>query len=117
MRYAYASFRQNLCYIYTAYFDICTSLFYQFLVAFNTKYFKQICQVYLLTPLKKCRYISGIWLAVNETRMSIKEKEADVNEMEVQNNDLSIRINMENLCLREDFLRGDHVSRHDPNAI
>ena len=52
MSYAYASFRQNLRYIYTVYFDICTTLFQQILVVFNTKHFKQIRQVYLLK--KRC---------------------------------------------------------------
>ena len=58
-------------------------LYFRFLVVFNTKYFKQIRQVYLLSPLKKGCYISSIWLAVNETRMSIKEKGVDVDDMEV----------------------------------
>ena len=57
MRCTYVNFRQNLSYIYTVYFDICTTLFQQFLM-FNTKYFKQICEVYLLTPLKMHFYIN-----------------------------------------------------------
>ena len=56
MRYAYLSFRQNLRYVYTVYFDICTTLFQQVLVVFNRKQFKQIRQVHLLAPLKKRCY-------------------------------------------------------------
>ena len=83
---------------------------------FNTKYLKQIRRLYFLTPLKKRCYVSNIWLAVNKTRMSIKEKGVDVNYMEVPNEDLSLRINMENLSLRDDFHSGDHVSRHRPDT-
>ena len=81
----------------------------------NTKYFKQIHQVYLLTPLKKRCYISSICLAVNEARMSVKGKGVDLDNMEVPNEGL--RINMTNLILRDDFQCGDHVSRHHPDPI
>ena len=84
---------------------------------FSTKYFKQICQVYLLTSLKKCCCISSIWLAVNERRMSVKGKGLDVFDMEVPNEDLSLRINMVNVSLRDDFQSGDHVSRHHPDLM
>ena len=104
-------------YIYTVYFDICPTLFQQFPVVFSTKYFKQIRQVYLLTHLKKRCYISSIWLAFNETRMSIKGKGVDVNDMETPNKDLSLRINMVNLSFRGDFQSGDHVSRHHPDPM
>ena len=49
--------------------------------------------------------------------MSIKGKGADVNNMEVPNKNLILRINMENLCLRNDFLSGNHVSRHHPDPM
>ena len=104
-------------YIYTVYFDICRTLFQQFLVVFNTKYFKQIRQVYLLTHLKKRCYINGIWLAFNEIGMSSKGKGIDVNNMKIPNEDLSLRINMANLSLRDDFQSGDHVSRHHPDPM
>ena len=44
--------------------------------------------------------------------MSIKGKGVEVNEMEVPNEDLNLRINVTNLSLRDDFQHGDHVSRH-----
>ena len=44
--------------------------------------------------------------------MSIKGKGVDVNNMEVPNFDLSLRISMTNLSLRDDFQSRDHVSRH-----
>ena len=84
---------------------------------FNTKYFEQIGQVYLLTPLKRRCYISSIWLPVSETRISIKGKRVDVNDMEVPNEDLSLTINMGNLNLRDDFQSGDHVSRHHSDPM
>ena len=83
----------------------------------NTKCFQQICQKYLLTPVKKRCCINSIWLAVNERRMSIKEKGVDVEDMEVPNEDLSLRLNMANLSLRDDFQSGDHVSRHHPGPM
>ena len=49
--------------------------------------------------------------------MSIKGKGVDVNDMEVPNEDLSLRINMTNLSFRDDFQRGDHVSRHHPDPM
>ena len=61
------------------------------------------CKLYWLTPLKKRCYISSIWLAVNETRMSVKGKEVDVINMEVPIEDPSLRISMANLSLRDDF--------------
>ena len=75
---------------------------------FNTKYFKLICQVCLLTPLKKCCYISSTWLAVNEARMSIKGKGVDVNNMEVPNEDLSLRISkFEEMIFKVDIMSAD----------
>ena len=110
--YACVSCRQNL------------HIFIQFVLIFVVLYFSnfllcsiQICQVYLLTHLKKRCYISSIWLAFNETRMSIKGKGVDVNDMEIPNEDLSLRINMANLSLRDDFQSGDHVSRHHPDPM
>ena len=47
--------------------------------------------------------------------MSIKEKGVDVNDMEVSNEDPSLRISIANLSLRDDFQSGDHVSRHHPD--
>ena len=111
-------------YIYIVYFDICTALFQQFLVVLKKKCFKQLRQVYLLTALKKHCYISilhwyanHIRLAVNETRMSIKGKGVDVNDMEVPNKGPSLRISMANLSLRDDFQNGDHFSRHHPDLM
>ena len=49
--------------------------------------------------------------------MSIKGKGVEVNEMEVPNEDLNLRINMTNLSLRDDFQHGDHVSRHHPDPM
>ena len=49
--------------------------------------------------------------------MSIKGKGVDINDMEVPNEDLSLRINMTDLSLRDDFQRGDHVSRHHPDPM
>ena len=49
--------------------------------------------------------------------MSIKGKGVEVNEMEVPNEDLNLRINMTNLSLRDDFQHGDHVSRHHPDPV
>ena len=72
---------------------------------------------YLLTPLKKSYFISNTWLPVNEIRMSIKGKGVDVNNMEEPNEDLSLRINMANLSLRDDFQKGHHVSRHHPDPM
>ena len=68
--------------------------------------------MYLLTYLKRHCYISSIWLAFNETGVSIKGKGVDVNDMEIPNEDLSLRINMVN-----DFQSGDHVSRHHPDPM
>ena len=75
------------------------------------------CKLYWLTPLKKRCYISSIWLAVNETRMSIKGNGVAVNNMEVPNEDPTLRISMTNLSLRDDFQSGDHVSRHHPDPM
>ena len=47
--------------------------------------------------------------------MSIKGKGVDVNDMEVPNEDPGLRISIANLSLRDDFQRGDHVSRHHPD--
>ena len=71
----------------------------------------------MLTPPKKRCCLSSIWLAVSETRMSIKGKVIDVNNMEVLNNDLSLRINMANLSLKDDFQSRDHVCRHHPDPM
>ena len=71
----------------------------------------------MLAPLKKRCYISSIWLAVNETRMSIKRKGVDVSDMEVLNENHSLRISMANLSLRNNFQSGDHVSRHHPHPM
>ena len=49
--------------------------------------------------------------------MSIKEKEVVVNDMEVPNENLSLRINMGNLSLRDNFQSGDHVRRHHPDLM
>ena len=120
MRYVYVSSRQSLCYAYTVCFDICTTLFQQILAVFNTKYFKQIRQLYLQTPQKKHCYISSIWLDVNETRMSIKDvksKGVDVNHMKVLNDNLSLRINMANLSLRDAIQSRDHVNRYHQDPI
>ena len=46
-----------------------------------------------------------------------KEKGVDVEDMEVPNEDLSLRLNMANLSLRDDFQSGDHVSRHHPGPM
>ena len=62
--------------------------------------------------LTLCTY--EIW---DETRMSIKEKGVDVNDMEVSNEDPSLRISIANLSLRDDFQSGDHVSRHHPDPM
>ena len=71
----------------------------------------------MLTPLKKCCYVSSIWLAANETRMPIKGKGVDVNDMEVPNEDHSLGMSMANLSLRDGFQGGDHVSRHHPDPM
>ena len=47
--------------------------------------------------------------------MSIKGKGVEVNDMEVSNEDPSLRISIANLSLRDDFQSGDHVSRHHPD--
>ena len=65
--------------IVIVYFNICTTLFQQFPIVFNKKYFKQVRQVYLIISPKKHCYISSIWLAVNEARISIKGKGLDTN--------------------------------------
>ena len=44
--------------------------------------------------------------------MSIKAKDVDVNDMQVPNESLKIKINKENLSLRDHFQTGDQVSRH-----
>ena len=49
--------------------------------------------------------------------MSIKGKGVDVNDMEVPNEDPSLRISMANLSLRDDFQSGDHVSTHHPDPM
>ena len=49
--------------------------------------------------------------------MSIKGKGVDVNDMEVSNEDPSLRISMANLSWRDDFQSGDHVSRHHPDLM
>ena len=49
--------------------------------------------------------------------MSNKGKGIDANNIEVPNEDLSLRINMANLSLRDDFQSGDHVGRHHPEPV
>ena len=73
--------------------------------------------MYSLTPAKKRCYISSIWLAVNETGMSIKGMGIDLNDMEVPTEDPSLRISMANLSLRDDFQNRDHVSRRYPDPV
>ena len=49
--------------------------------------------------------------------MSIKGKEVDVNDMEIPNEDPSLRISMVNLNLRDDFQSGDHISKYHPDSM
>ena len=49
--------------------------------------------------------------------MSIKRKGVDVSDMEVLNENHSLRISMANLSLRNNFQSGDHVSRHHPHPM
>ena len=49
--------------------------------------------------------------------MSIKGKDINVNNIEVPNEDLCLRINMVNLSLKDDFQIGDYVSRHYPDPV
>ena len=49
--------------------------------------------------------------------MPIKGKEVDVNDMEVPNEDHSLRMSMTNLSLRDGFQGGDHASRHHPDPM
>ena len=49
--------------------------------------------------------------------MSIKGKDISVNNIEVPNEDLCLRINMVNLSLKDDFQIGDYVSRHYPDPV
>ena len=59
--------------------------------------------MYSLKPLKKRCYISSIWLAIDESRMSVKGNGLDVNDIEGPNEDPSLGISMANLSLRDDF--------------
>ena len=49
--------------------------------------------------------------------MPIKGKGVDVNDMEVPNEDHSLRMSMANLSLRDGFQVGDHASRHHPDPM
>ena len=49
--------------------------------------------------------------------MSIKGKEVDVNDMEIPDDDPSLRISMVNLNLRDDFQSGDHISKYHPDSM